>query len=110
VNNHLGITAGAEFMAKRGKLGHQWLKIVDFTIINDANRPILVEERLVPGRKINDRQTSVAETDTRLDVVAVAVRSTMTDYLGHAPQQGSIDLVSPAIVKDTRYAAHLLRP
>jgi hypothetical protein len=34
----------------------------------------------------------------------------MTEDIGHASKQGPIDLGPPAIVENTRYAAHLLLP
>ena len=95
-------------MAQPREFGHQRLEIVDLTVVDDADCPVLVEQRLVTGREIDDRQSTVAEPDPRLDMVAFAIRSPMTEDIGHAAQQGSIDLGLPAIVEDTRYAAHLL--
>jgi len=63
---------------------------------------------LVAGREIDNRQPTVAKPDPRLDMIAIAVRSAMTEDIGHASKQGSIDLGPPAIVENTRYPAHLL--
>jgi len=107
VNNHLGIAAGAEYMAQGRELGHQRLKIVDLAVVDDADRSVLVEQRLIAGREVDYRQPTVAEPDPRLDVVAIAVWSAMTKDIGHAPQQGAIDIGLSAPVEDAGYPAHL---
>jgi hypothetical protein len=63
---------------------------------------------LVTGCEIDNRQPAVAEPNTRCEMKAITIRSAMTEDIGHAAKQGSIDLGPPAIVKDTRYTAHLL--
>src|SRR5208282_4832650 len=48
--------ARAKNVAQSREFSHQRLEIVDLAIINDADRPILVEQRLITGREIDDRQ------------------------------------------------------
>jgi len=52
----------------------------------------------------------MAESDPRREMEAIAVWSPVTECIGHASKQGSIDLPLPAIVEDTGYTAHPWRP
>ena len=108
MDNYLGIAARTEHMAQRHEFSHQRLEIIDLAVIDDADRPILVVKRLIPAREVDDRQAAVAEPDARRKMKAVAVRPAMTEDVGHASQQRSIDLGTPAVVENTCYAAHRL--
>src|SRR5439155_9136417 len=108
VDDHLGIAARSEHMAEDHEFGHQRLEIVDLAIVDNADRPIRVEERLIAGHEIDNRQAEVAEPQPRREMETVTVRSAMTEDIGHTPQQGPIDLAGSAIIEDTRYAAHLM--
>src|SRR5271165_2126225 len=74
------------------------------------NKVVLIRlfQFLIAGREVDYRQPTVAKPDPRLDMIAIAVRSAMTEDIGRSAKQGSIDLGPPAIVENTRYATHLL--
>ena len=95
-------------MAQRRQLGHQRLKIIDLTVVDDADRPALVENRLITGCKVDNREPTVAQADARRKMKPVAVWSAVTQDVGHAPEQASIDPGLPATIKDASYAAHFL--
>ena len=108
VDDDLGVAAGAEHVAQPCQLGHQRLEVIDLAVIDDTDRLILVEQRLVTGGQIDDRQAAVAEPQPRCQMEAVAVRSAMPEDIGHMAQQAPIDPPMSPMIEDSRYAAHLL--
>jgi hypothetical protein len=108
VDNYLGVATGAEGVAERRKLCHQWLKIIDFTVVDDANRPVFIVERLITRREVDDRESAVSEPNPWRKMKAVAVRSAMVENIGHPAKQGAVDFGTPSKVENTSYAAHFL--
>ncbi len=68
VHDDFGIAAGMKNVAKRLQLGDQLLVIVDFAVEHHANALILVVQRLLAGRQVDDRQPAMAQAETGLDV------------------------------------------
>src|SRR5260370_36660262 len=95
-------------MGRRHEFGHHGLEIVDLAVVDDADRPILVEKRLIAGHEVDDRQAAVAEPYPRRKMETVAVRSAMTEDIGHMPQHRPVELALSAIIEHTRYPAHLM--
>src|SRR5207247_11483056 len=59
------------------------LVAVEFAIDNDLNLFVRIGDRLISGRKINDAQAGVPETDpgVRSDPIALTIRTTMAETL-----------------------------
>jgi hypothetical protein len=59
------------------------LVAVEFAVNNDLKLFVLICDRLISGRKINDAQAGVPETDPgiRSEPIALAVRTTMAETL-----------------------------
>ena len=84
VDDHLGVAAGAEDVAQRLQLGHQLLEVVDLAVEDDADAAVLVEQRLLAGGDVDDRQPAMAEADARLDVDAALVGAAVVLRFVHA--------------------------
>ncbi len=54
MDNHFRIRVGIEAVTTRLELGAQLGKIIDFTVEDYPYAAVLVVDRLVPGRQIND--------------------------------------------------------
>jgi hypothetical protein len=66
--------------------------------------------RLVAGDEIDDRQSAHPQPDPRRNVEPIAVRSTVSDDLGHPMEQEPVDIAASAEIEDPGYAAHFLQP
>src|SRR3984893_928531 len=108
MDNYLGVATGAEGVAERRELCHQWLKIIDFAIVDDANRPVFIVERLITRREVDDREPAVTEPNSRRIMKAVTVRSAMVENIGHPAKQDAVDFAASPEVENTSYAAHFL--
>ena len=73
------------------QLGDQLLEVVDLAVEDDDHRAVFVEQRLLAGGDVDDRQAPVAEADAGLDVQAAFVRAAVVLRLVHALQHGAID-------------------
>jgi hypothetical protein len=106
MDDDLGIALGAEHMAERHQLRNQLLVVVDLAVVDHDHRAVLVEQRLLAGRHVDDREAPVAQAQAWLDVDAAFVGSAMVLRLVHAMQDRAVDLALAARVKDARDAAH----
>jgi hypothetical protein len=106
MHDDFGIATGAKFVAESRKLGHQLLEVINLTIVHYTNGSILVEYRLITGSEINDREPPVTEAYPWRVVEALAVRTPMSEDIGHSAHQSSIDFVSVSGVEDPGDATH----
>ena len=106
VDDHLGVAVGAKDVAQRLQFGHQLLEVVDLAVEDDADAAVLVEQRLLAGGHVDDRQPPMAEADTRLDVHAALVGAAVVLRFVHAHQGRAIDVALAAGVEDAGDAAH----
>ena len=63
----------------RLQLGADVGEVVDLAVEDDLDRPVLVAERLIAGREVDDAQPAVAEADPRVDEIAGGVRAAMRE-------------------------------
>jgi hypothetical protein len=73
MNNRLRVAAILEHMAARLQFRADRLKIVNLAIEDDGNRSIRIIHWLVAARRIDDRQTAVAEGNAGLQMKAFAI-------------------------------------
>ena len=106
VQQHLGIgmrakpvAGGLEFLAQR-------LKVVDLAVEGQPAAARVAGHGLLTAGEIDDRETSVAETDTRFEVITGFVWAAVGQRIGHAAQQARGYLALAKQVDDTRYSAH----
>ena len=106
VHDDFGVAACLEDVPERLQLGDQRLIVVDLAIEDDDDIAILVVDRLLAGREIDDRETSVAERHPRLEMLAIAIRAAMRLRIVHPPQQGPVGFASTAQVDKSSDSAH----
>ena len=73
------------------QLGDQFLEVVDLAVEDDDDRAVFVEQRLLAGGDVDDRQAPVAEAEARLDVQAAFVRAAVELRVVHALQHDAVD-------------------
>ena len=93
-------------MAERLQFRHELLKVVDLAVEDDADAAVLVEERLLTGGDVDDRQTAMPEAEAGLDVDAALVGTAVVLGFVHPLQRGAIDVALAAGVEDAGDAAH----
>ncbi len=91
VDHHLGVAMGAKHVAPRAQLVDQAPIVVDFAVVDEGDGTVLVIERLASTGDVDDRQPPVCESDSRLDVKPLAVRSTVPDRVPHGDEKSLVD-------------------
>lgn len=89
--DHLGITAGPEMMALLQEFSRQFLVIVDLSIINNGQRAVLVEDRLVPALDIYDAEPPHPYPHGLRAEDALVIRPSMPYGPAHLPDHPSVD-------------------
>ena len=97
---------GVEDVAQRLQLGDQLLVVVDLAVEDDDHRAVFVEQRLLAGGDVDDRQPPVAEAHAGLEVQAAFVRAAVGLRVVHALQHRAVHLARAAGVEDAGDAAH----
>jgi hypothetical protein len=62
VDDHFGVALRPEHVAQRLQLGHELEIVVDLAVVDDDDRVVLVVERLLAGRQVDDRQPPVTQS------------------------------------------------
>src|SRR5213592_3585976 len=65
--------------------------IVDFSIEDNVNRSVFIGHRLMPAGDVNDRKTTMPETDVAIDIGARIVWTAMRDDITHSRQRDSVN-------------------
>ncbi len=110
VDDHLGVALRPENVSERHELGDQLLEVVDLAVEDDDDGAVLVVERLLAGREIDDRESPMAEADSRFDVQPAPVRAAMVLGLVHAIEKRAVDLALAGEIEDADDAAHGYSP
>ncbi len=92
-------------MTMRFELAHQLLEIVDLAVVSDRDSVVFVEQGLRPARQVDDRQSAVAQADSRLHMQPAAIGPAVSENVSHPPQQSAIDFALFAAVKNSGYPA-----
>src|SRR5262249_38046751 len=73
VDDRFRVGGRVEAMSGRLELAPQLAEVVDLAVEDDPDRPILVVNRLMPGRQVDDAQTPHAERRLAVDEYAGVV-------------------------------------
>ena len=106
MHDDFSIAARAEGMAQRLQLGNQIDEVINFAVEHHHHTAVLVEQRLVAGRKIDDGQPLVRQPYTGFRMQAGFIRAAMMLGLIHARQQRLVDFALGLRVEDAGYATH----
>jgi hypothetical protein len=101
-----GIALGAEHVAVAAQFVHQLQVVVDLAVEHQRHRLVVVEDGLLAGRDVDDRQAAVAETHAGLDVQVAFVRPAVVLGLVHPVQALALGEALAAGVEQTGDAAH----
>ena len=88
------------------ELGGELPVVVDLAVERDPDTAVLVRERLLSGRHIDDAQAGVAEPDTGCAALAGAVRTAMRDRRPHPQEAVQFDGLGRIDVGQAADAAH----
>src|ERR1700741_1853101 len=88
------------------EFGPQFRKVVDFTVVDDPGRAILVEHGLVAARDINNGKTAHAETRAVGDIDTFVVGTTVHDLVAHVADESFTDVALAARAYDPGNSTH----
>ena len=77
------VAPGRESVTARLERLHELLVVVDFPVLDDPDRFVLVADRLVAAGEIDDRQAPRGEADVPVDERAAAVGASVIEALVH---------------------------
>jgi hypothetical protein len=83
MNDYLGVGFRPEVVTVLLKFFPQLNEIVDFPVKGNPHRSVLVRQWLRSATKVDNAQTSVAESDASIHVNATAIRSSMCENERH---------------------------
>src|SRR5207244_2110379 len=83
VDEHLRVAVGAEAVARTLELAAQVDVVVDLAVLDDVARAVLVRDRLVAVREVDDREPSRSEPDRAVEELTGAVRAAMDERGAH---------------------------
>jgi hypothetical protein len=106
MDDDLGVGARREDVATVPKSALKIAIVVDLSVEDDVESPILVGDGLMAAVEIDDRQPANAETDRSVDVIADVVRSAVDDRRTHSPNGLGIDWTLSLGVDDAADSTH----
>ena len=106
VHDDFGVALGVEHMAQRLQLRNQRLEVVDLAVEDDDHRPVFVEQGLLPGGHVDDRQAPMPEPHAGFEVQAAFVRPPVGLRLVHAVQDRMRHGARRTRVEDAGDATH----
>ena len=107
VENDLGVGAAREPVAGRQEGTAQGVGVVDLTVRDQPDAAILVGQRLLPGRQVDDAKALRGQADRSLDPESLLVRPAVRDGLGHAIEEPTRDGPRPPDLEYRDDAAHV---
>ncbi len=103
MDDHLTIAFGAQAVPARQQPLAQLAIVVDLAVEYRQHTAILICDRLVAARDVDNAESSHPERDARLDVRAALVGTAVNDRVCHAAQTRLVELRLDAIAH--RYSA-----
>ena len=87
VDQDLGVAVGGEGVAAALEVPAQLAVVVDLTVLDHVDAAVLVGDRLVPAREVDDREAANGQADRPVDHHPVAVGAPMHEALVHRRQR-----------------------
>ena len=94
MDDHLGVGGRTERVPAGLQIATQFLEVVDLAVEDDLDLAVLVAKRLVPGVQIDDRQSTMGQSDLHPAACgacgqeSLVVRAAVGDRPRHPPQCG----------------------
>ena len=106
LQQHLAVTGRVEIVPSRRQFELQFLEIVNLPIVGQHKSAIARFHRLARRvGQIDDRKPPVTEPDRAIAIMALAVRTSMSNDVRHRRQRRDRSR-SPVTMENTGYAAH----
>ena len=83
MDDDLGVAVRREAMTTSLEIAPQLLEVVYLPVEDDRDRTVLVGNRLVPAREVDDRETTHAHRQWSIDVEALVVGASVDDDVAH---------------------------
>src|SRR5215211_2210324 len=107
VDDHLGVGSGREAMSQRLQLPAELAVVVDLAVLNHDDALVLVEDRLVAGLEVDDRQALDTEPHSVFAEGPAGVGTAVLDHLAHPLEERA---VHPWLERDlSGYPTHARR-
>jgi hypothetical protein len=88
VDDHLGVAGRPEGVPQRLQFGAQLAVVEDLAVERHPQRAVLVAQRLLAGREVDDRQPGVGQPGPLVPVDPKFIRSAVVEGAGHGAQLG----------------------
>jgi hypothetical protein len=108
VDDHLGVAIGPQAVPALLKFLLKSTVVVDFSVEDDQDTFILVEDGLMALGPVDDGEAAHADRHAIAYPDALFVRATMPNDPAHRSDDGACLIVGVTRVNESRYAAHLL--
>ncbi len=110
VQNGLGVAASAVAVTTLFERGPKGGVIVDFAVVDDPNRPVLVGHRLPAAEHVHDREPAHPQAHRSLDPEALAVRPAVAQHVPHPRETRLVHGFPLVQFDDPHDSAHALVP
>ena len=91
MDENFRIRVRAEAMSFPFEFTPQFAEVVDLPVEDDTNRAVLVGDRLIPVRQIDDRQPAMRKPHASLSPDAFCIWTTMRNRPRHATKETLVD-------------------
>src|SRR5262247_2450090 len=92
MNDYLSVGFGPENVTFGGKIPPQLPVIIDLAVERDPDTLVLIAQRLVAARQVDDRKPAVTQSDSGGCVDSTIIRSTVPYGVEHIVDQSWRDL------------------
>ena len=91
VDEHLGVAVRREPVAGPLEVPPELTVVVELAVLDDRDAAVLVRDRLVAGREVDDREAPGSEPDGPVEVCAVRVRPALDEGCAHRREPAGVD-------------------
>src|SRR5581483_967573 len=106
VNDGLGVRSRPETVPAGEQIIAQFGEIVNFTIEDDPYGAVLVRQRLMAAREIDDTQTVECQPDRAIDILTEIIRAAMRGHRAHLRKSICIGGPGPIVIEHPAYSTH----
>ncbi len=106
VHDDFRVAARVELVTEGLQLGNQLLVVVDLAVEDDDDGAVLVVERLLTGRDVDDGQPPMPQGNPGCMMLAAAIGSAMLLQVVHPAQQLAVQIATAANVDHAGDSAH----
>ena len=107
VNDDFRVGVGGESVPAGLQIRAEIPIIVDLAVEHDPDRSVLVRERLMAPREVDDAEPPHPEAHRAVYIDAVIIRTPVGDRLAHRPDDARIDPLVTVFIELPGYAAHV---